>query len=549
MAPNATIDLQAPLLSDTILEVRLGKMTPMRGLTIKSGINKKICDGAIWVGKLGLDGDEHDLTFHGGIEKAVHGYCSSHYPKWRTEYPEAATRFVPGGFGENFVTANMDERNICIGDIYAVGSAAEPLLLQVSLPRNPCFKLNHRFQLKNFAPRTYQLSRTGWYYRVLREGYVQAGDQIRLVKRMNPEWTIDRIIEYLHRNKNDRAMNEALSNIEELREESRKAFKKRLAENKDSVKKAETKWVDYRVVEKETQTPRITSFVFEAVDANTDDTSQMGSHVKIRLPNGLVRAYSITRGSRGRFELGVALDENSRGGSRYLHEEVDEGHIIQVGNITPGITPNAMASNHLFIVGGIGITAFLWLAESMYAINWAFQIHYAVRSKDEVPFADRLQKFGQSLILYDRSKGERLNVEEIIKGMPWNSQLYVCGPGRLMDNALEVVHALSLPEKEVHFEAFAADVGGDPFEAVVKNKDNAVVKVTEEETLLQVLNREFGDVVGSSCEVGNCGTCKIKVTCGQVEHRGTALTKEEKGSEMLACVSRGVGRIIIEYDE
>jgi len=64
-----------------------------------------------------------------------------------------------------------------------------------------------------------------------------------------------------------------------------------------------------------------------------------------------------------------------------------------------------------------------------------------------------------------------------------------------------------------------------------------------------VLNREFGDVVGSSCEVGNCGTCKIRVTCGKVEHRGTALTEEDKQGEMLACVSRGVGRIVVEYEE
>lgn len=66
----------------------------------------------------------------------------------------------------------MNERNVCIGDIISVG-ADDGVLLQVSLPRQPCFKLNHRFQLKNFAPNTYKLSRTGWYYRVLREGSVQ----------------------------------------------------------------------------------------------------------------------------------------------------------------------------------------------------------------------------------------------------------------------------------------------------------------------------------------------------------------------------------------
>ena len=97
--------------------------------------------------------------------------CSSHYPNWRAEFPDSASRFQPGGFGENLVTAHMNERNVCIGDIVSVGT--DGLLLQVSLPRQPCFKLNHRFQLRNFAPNTYKLSRTGWYYRVLQEGTIQ----------------------------------------------------------------------------------------------------------------------------------------------------------------------------------------------------------------------------------------------------------------------------------------------------------------------------------------------------------------------------------------
>jgi len=447
----------------------------------------------------------------------------------------------------------MNERNVCIGDIVAIGSGDTSLLLQVSLPRQPCFKLNHRFELKNFAPNTWRSSRTGWYYRVLREGYVQAGDKIKVIERKWPQWTIERVQEYLHRQKDDDEMNEALAGVEELGKESRNAFKKRVEKSKEAEKRiAGTKWIDYRVTEKKKQTSRIQSFIFEAVDPSTEDTPQAGSHVKIRLGNGLVRAYSITHGSRGRFQLGIALDDQSRGGSRYLHEILKEGDIIQVGKTTAGIAciaPSTMASNHVFIVGGIGITAFLWLAEVMMSVNWAVQIHYAVRSGEDVPFRERLQEFGNRLVFYDKSKGERLRVEDVIKNMPWNSKIYVCGPQRLMEDVLETARAMSIPETEVHFEAFAADVGGDPFEVVVKNKDNAILKVKEEETLLEVLNREFGDVVGSSCEVGNCGTCKIRVTCGKVEHRGTALTEEDKQGEMLACVSRGVGRIVVEYEE
>ncbi|KAF2105991.1 MOSC domain-containing protein [Lophiotrema nucula] len=543
----ATIDLFASVERDTILEVRRGKMKHMSGLKIESGIDKNLCKGAVWVGKQGIQEDEHDLTFHGGVDKAVHGYCKSHYPSWQSEFPSAASRFVPGGFGENLVTAHMNERNVCIGDIYAIGTGDKSLMLQVSLPRQPCFKLNHRFQLKNFAPNTWKLSRTGWYYRVLREGPLQTGDEIRLVERKWPEWTIERIQEYLHRDKDVLEINEALAAIPELGDESRKAFEGRVTRAKAKTeKKTEVKWTDYRVVGKKQLTRRITSFDFEAVNSRTitDQKPDEGSHVKIKLPNGLVRAYSVVDGSAGRFQLGIALEERSRGGSKYLHQNVNVGDTIQVDKFTPGIKFNAMASNHVFIVGGVGITAFLWLAETMMKINWSVQIHYALRSTEEMPFRERLERFGDRLVVYDKMKSERLDVGNIVRSMPWNSQLYVCGPRRLMDETSRIVKEAVIGEGEVHFEAFEADVGGDPFEVEVEGK-KGTLQVKEEETLLEVLQREFGDIP-SSCEVGNCGTCKVKVKCGKVEHRGTALTAEEKKDSMLSCVSRGVGRIAIE---
>ncbi|KAK7183042.1 MOSC domain-containing protein [Paraphaeosphaeria sporulosa] len=548
------VDLDAPLERDTIVEVRHGKMKPMPGLTIESGIDKSIVDGPIWVSKTGIDGDEHDMTFHGGPTKAVHAYCSAHYPSWQTSHPSTAPRFTPGAFGENLVFVHLNERNVCIGDIFAVGpsapsSTSATLTLQVSQPRQPCFKLNHRFGLKNFAPETTRLSRTGWYFRVLEEGWVENGMEIRLVDRKYAEWTLERLQGVLYRGAEGAAEMQFLLGVEELTDEIKGVVRRRLTKLEGATKKKEVLWTDWKVVDKVQQTRRITSFSFAAVHDKVDATPEAGSHVKLRLPNGLVRAYSIVHGSRGRFALGIARDENSRGGSKYLHEHVSVGDILQIGSITPGIKPNAMASNHVFIVAGIGITAFLWLVEEMVGVNWNVQVHYAVRSAEEMPFRTQLEKLGSRAVVYDKSKGERMDVESVIKGMPWNSQVYVCGPRRLMDDAVKAAQDTGLGEKDVHFEAFGADVGGDPFEVVIRDKEDRTVLVTEEETLLEVLQREFGDVVGSSCEVGNCGTCKVKLRCGKVDHRGTALSAEEKESEMLSCVSRGVGKIEIEIGE
>lgn len=481
--------------------------------------------------------------------------CSAHYPSWQTDFPSAAPSFVPGAFGENFVFAQLNEWNVCIGDIFTTSGPGEPPIFQVSLPRQPCFKLNHRFRLKNFAPNTWKTSRTGWYFRVLREGTVRAGDTIRLVERRHPKWTIERVQEYLHRNPADAEMNEELAGIEEFGAECKEQFKGRVAkqkakERKRELARQEPKWREFRVVEREKETARIMSFVLEAVEplsGQEGDDVQLrpGAHAKLRLGNGLVRAYSVVDGNRNRFRLGVALDEKSRGGSLYLHKMAHVGHTVQVGAITAAVPIPAAASHHVFVAAGVGITAFLSLIELYRYIHYSVVLHYAVRSVDEIPFRERLAKLGSDCVIYDKAAGQRLDVGGIIGNLQWNSHLYFCGPKRLMSEAAKETRAHGIPDKEVHFEAFETDVSGDPFEAIVSNKGGRVIKVGEEESLLESLQKHFDDI-DSSCGVGNCGTCLVRLRDGRVDHRGTALTEDEKATSMLSCVSRGIERIIIE---
>ncbi|GAB0137071.1 hypothetical protein EsDP_00005354 [Epichloe bromicola] len=512
---------------DKLLEVRLSGRKKMPGLNIETGIDKKIVHHPMKIHKLGLEGDWHDLTFHGGPDKAILGYCSSHYPNWVTSYPDRRDKFVPGGFGEKFVTSHMNERNVCIGDIVSVGPEVQ---LQVSLPRQPCFKLNHRFSLKNFAPVTYQTSRTCWYYRVVREGTVNAGDKIRLVERKHHQWTIERIQEYLHRDKDNFEMNKLLSEVEALGEESRGQFRNRVAKamKRKASKPAEDHWVDYKIIERKMETPRVVSLTLQCTNPDPDaENSLLGAHARLKLPNGLIRTYAVV----------------SRGNEISRLSMVDD--IIQVGHITTDVKANNAASHHIFIAGGIGITAFLALIREMVSINWSCKLHYGVRSAADIPFADRLAAFQDNVVIYDKSKGERMDISSIIKTMPWNSHVYACGPNRMMEAVKSAVQECGISPGEVHYEASAADVSGDPFEAKVANKNGKVLRVSKDESLLEVLRREYPGIT-SSCEVGNCGTCKVSLKSGRVDHRGTALLPEEKDSAMLACVSRGIGRVTIE---
>lgn len=169
-----------------ILEVLTGKVRPFRGEAEPSAIGKHPVAGPVAIGALGLGGDEQaDRVHHGGVDKAVHHYAADHYPWWRDQLGDHSLLAGPGAFGENISTAGLDEDSVCLGDRFRLGTA----LVEVSQARQPCWKLDHRFAADVLA-RMVRSGRTGWYYRVLEPGHVQAGDWLELVDRPHPDWPL-----------------------------------------------------------------------------------------------------------------------------------------------------------------------------------------------------------------------------------------------------------------------------------------------------------------------------------------------------------------------
>jgi MOSC domain-containing protein YiiM len=163
-----------------------------------TGFYKEPIAGAVYLGKTNLVGDgQADLTVHGGKEKAVLAYPAKHYPQWQQELN--LTDFPYGAFGENFTISLQSEEDVCIGDIYAVGDAK----IQVSQPREPCWKLARRWQRKDLPKRVIASGRSGWYFRVLSEGLVESGLPLLLLERSLPQWTIARVNNAFYRGKED----------------------------------------------------------------------------------------------------------------------------------------------------------------------------------------------------------------------------------------------------------------------------------------------------------------------------------------------------------
>jgi MOSC domain-containing protein YiiM len=186
---EALMQLAANHDGPTIASVQVGRIQPLGVEGVPSGFVKSAVVDPVEVTPLGLAGDEQaDVSVHGGPDKAVYLYPSEHYPQWLRDVPRHERLLVAGGFGENITTTGLHEDGVCIGDVLRMGTAE----VQVTQPRQPCFKLGLRFDDNGLGRLMVHSGRTGWYVRVLTPGRVQAGALIQTLRRPNPDWSVAR---------------------------------------------------------------------------------------------------------------------------------------------------------------------------------------------------------------------------------------------------------------------------------------------------------------------------------------------------------------------
>lgn len=180
----------------------------------------------LWLGITNLAGDaQADLAHHGGPHKAVCAYPLVHYPYWRETL--GMPDLTGGDFGENFTVADLTESDVCIGDVWTIGEAT----LEVSQPRQPCWKLARRWKVKDLALQVQKTGRSGWYFRVLAEGFVQRGMSIKLIERPEPEWTIEAANQLMHHDKTNRTDAARLAAVTSLSPSWKATLSKRAEQN------------------------------------------------------------------------------------------------------------------------------------------------------------------------------------------------------------------------------------------------------------------------------------------------------------------------------
>jgi len=163
-----------------------------------TGFFKSPIEAPVFVGTTNIAGDgPADLKHHGGIDKAVLAYSADHYSKWRDEL--RLPDMPHGAFGENLTIAGLAEESVCIGDILRI----DAVTFEVSQPRQPCWKLARRWRMHELVAAVVRTGRTGWYLRVVEQGWIEPGIPVELLDRPNPVWSIARANHILHHRQTD----------------------------------------------------------------------------------------------------------------------------------------------------------------------------------------------------------------------------------------------------------------------------------------------------------------------------------------------------------
>lgn len=294
-----------------------------------------------------------------------------------------------------------------------------------------------------------------------------------------------------------------------------------------------------KVVEASSPTAAVRTLVLAPVHRKHFPPHNGGDHVQLQLRDGTRRDYSLCGppGIHSPYEVAIQRQEHGRGGSLRFHG-LEVGQEVFVSYPQPGMNIDPGARRHVFVAGGIGITAILGLLYEM-PPDHGGEIHYCVRERDEAIYLDRLATSGLPVHLHVTAEGQRLDVEALIDRQDLGTTIYHCGPPRLMEAIDAAATARSVP---VRSEAFAmlparGEKLGTPFDATMIAAGKTI-RVGAEETLLQAMLRA-GVPVEYSCEGGVCGACVIEVRDGAVDHRDRCLTDELRATGMMtACVSR-----------
>jgi len=309
-------------------------------------------------------------------------------------------------------------------------------------------------------------------------------------------------------------------------------------------------------------TPEVAAFELVHLGGRLLPAYEAGAHVDVHLPGGFMRTYSLARAPQpagpghsakpgvARYLIGVKREPDSRGGSAALHERVRVGDLLAIGSPRNTFPLHRGALHHLLLAGGIGLTPLLAMAEQLAAEGASYTLCVFARSRALLPFAQELAALGTSVRLHldDPAAPEKIDLHALL-GAPApdaGTHLYLCGPAGFMQAALGA--ARHWAEDCIHLEYFAP-----PTPAAGRSEDRPfVLKLTRrgievpvpaDASAVDALH-DLGIDVPTSCAQGVCGTCVVRWTGGEPEHRDHCLSATERQHKLALCCSRAKSAVL-----
>lgn len=306
-----------------------------------------------------------------------------------------------------------------------------------------------------------------------------------------------------------------------------------------------------RIVATTWEAPNIVSYELRLPEGGGLPPFTAGAHIDLTLPNGLVRSYSLVnpQSERHRYVIAVQKDRASRGGSKWVHENLRAGDIVTVNGPRNNFPLEESAEKSVLIAGGIGITPILSMVERLSALARDWDLIYCTRKRSGTAFFEVLQNKPRVRFNFDEEPGGMmLDIPAVVRSAPPTTHFYCCGPLPMLEAFEQATQ--DLPRERVHVEYFTAKAppaieGGF---TIVLAKRGLTLTVPPGKTILDTL-RDAGFDTPFSCTEGVCGTCETRVLEGIPDHRDLILTEAERASNktiLICCSGSKSERLVLD---
>jgi ferredoxin-NADP reductase/MOSC domain-containing protein YiiM/ferredoxin len=579
------------------VNVGLPRDVNWQGRIVHTGIWKEPVEGRRMVRRLNVEGDgQGDLNGHGGERRAVFVYQIDSYRYWQSHL--GRSDFVYGQFGENFTIDGLPDEEVCIGDRYRIGSA----LFEVTQPRVTCYRVGIRMNEPDMPALLVKHGRPGFYFRVLDEGEVEAGNEITQVAPGPERMSVYEMNALLYLPGHPRDRLERALRIPALGVGWRRSFEALLAQERKGNATTGNAGLNralgpapawrgfrpFRVSRKARESANVISLLLEPTDGQPLATALPGQFVVLRFgpesPPALMRSYSLS-GEAGADHYRVSVKREDHGAaSTYISDELQAGDIIGVAAARGSFTLRPGDAPVVLLSAGIGVTPVLAMLHALKAETSKREIWwlYGARNGREHPFAEEARELLEALAHHhsytcysspdpqdrpdiDFNVAGHLNMRVLQElNLPRDGDFYICGPSAFMSDLTGGLAAYGVASDRIHTEMFGTGPSNTPGIAASPRRPphlpagasgsgpmvsfaRAGLNVRWGSSFQSLLElAEACDVpVRWACRSGVCHTCETGLVAGTIGYRPDPLDAPADGN-VLICCAQPEGDVVLD---